>query len=395
MLLKNCRLVDALSDGVGGENCWVRTEGSLITEVGTGNPMVQADEETFDCAGKTLLPGLLDIHTHINGLVGFRPRDIEDPMGLFVNTAGIVRRYLDYGFTTIRDAGGCLRVNNHIRNAIEQGLLEGPRVISCGLILEPPETQRVDNWYPLYQEASGVEEFRAASRRELAETAEFIKIMASGSALQKTGIPTQPIMTEDEIRACVEIASMKGTYVAAHAHSSGSIKSCIKAGVRTIEHASFIDDEGIALLLKSNDCYLVPTYAAFYQNEEATRGTPYEYLIEKLRSMLMLSVGQIAKVYNAGVKKLGFGTDSSVGMDQYEQGIEFRFRKELCGMNDLDILMQATVYSAEIIGLENEIGSIKIGLCADLILVDGRPDEDISAMYRKPEAVWAKGKKVR
>lgn len=395
MLLKNCRLVGALSDGVSGENCWVRIGNERITGVGTGDDVPEAGEDSFDCGGKTLLPGLMDIHTHMNGLVGFRPRDVEDPMGLFVNTAGIVRRYLDYGFTTIRDAGGCLRVNNHIRDAIDQGLIEGPRVVSYGLILEPPETQRVDNWYPLYQEASGAEAFRAAARRELAETGEFVKIMASGSALQKTGIPTQPIMTEEEIRACVEIAAMKSTYVAAHAHSSGSIKSCIRAGVRTIEHASFIDDEGIEILLQSSDCYLVPTYAAFYQNEEATRGTPYEYLIEKLKSMLTLSVGQIAKVYQSGVKKLGFGTDSGVGMDQYEQGIEFRYRKELCGMSDLDILMQATVYNAEIIGLEQETGSIKTGLCADLILVDGRPDEDISAMYKKPEAVWAKGKKVR
>ena len=395
MLLQNCRLVGALSGGVSGESCWVRIDKDRITGIGTGSAEPVVGEEVFDCGGKTLLPGLMDIHTHMNGLVGFRPRDVEDPMGLFVNTAGIVRRYLDYGFTTIRDAGGCLRVNNHIRDAVEQGLIEGPRVISCVLILEPPETQIVGNWYPLYREASGAEEFRAAARRELAETGEFIKIMASGSALQKTGIPTQPIMIEDEIRACVEIASLKGTYVAAHAHSSGSIKSCIRAGVRTIEHASFIDDEGIGMLLDSENCYLVPTYAAFYQNEEATRGTPYEYLIEKLKSMLHLSVGQIRKVYEAGVKKMGFGTDSSVGMDQYEQGVEFRYRKELCGMSDLDILMQATVYNAEIVGLEKETGSIREGLCADLILVDGHPDEDISAMYHKPAAVWAKGKKVR
>lgn len=395
MLLKNCRLISELSDGISGDCCWVRIENDWITGAGADPVSPLLGEKVFDCGGKTLLPGLMDIHTHMNGLVGFRPRDVEDPMGLFVNTAGIVRRYLDYGFTTIRDAGGCLRVNNHIRNAIEQGLIEGPRVISCGLILEPPETQRVDNWYPLYQEASGAEGFRAAARRELAETGEFIKIMASGSALQKTGIPTQPIMTEDEIRACVEIATLKGTYVAAHAHSSGSIKSCIRAGVRTIEHASFIDDEGIDMLLQSRGCYLVPTYAAFYQNEEATRGTPYEYLIEKLKSMLALSVGQIAKVYAAGVKKLGFGTDSGVGMDQYEQGIEFRYRKELCGMSDLDILMQATVYNAEILGIADQVGTIKEGYCADLILVDGCPDKDISAVYKKPEAVWAKGKKVR
>ena len=110
--------------------------------------------------------------------------------------------------------------------------------------------------------------------------------------------------------------------------------------------------------------------------------------------MLKLTAGRIKSAYEAGLK-LGFATDSTVGMDQYEEGIEFRFRKELCGMKDLDILLQATKYNAEILGIEKETGEIKEGLAADLILVSGKPEQDISVMYHKPEAVFLAGERVR
>lgn len=130
-----------------------------------------------------------------------------------------------------------------------------------------------------------------------------------------------------------------------------------------------------------------------YQNPAQTP-PEMEFLLDKLKNMLEISSVCIKNAYEAGLK-LGFATDSTVGMDQYEEGIEFRFRSELCGMSNVDILLQATKVNAEIIGLADTVGEIRENLLADLIVVDGKPDEDISVMYHKPEMVFKSGKRVR
>lgn len=397
MLLNNCRLLADFTGGVQSESGHVRlTEDGRIGALGPRPARPEAGEAVYDCGGRTLLPGLMDIHTHVCGLTDLDPAKLADPIAFFLDRAGCLGRYLDSGYTTIRDAGAPLHMARYLGMAVDRGLAEGPRILSCGPILGPQDAPAADALTnAFHRNLSGPEEFRRAAREVLAEGEDFLKCYASGSALCKTGIPRQPIMLEEELRACVEIARMKETYVAAHAHSAGSVLNCIRAGVRTIEHGSFLDGECVRLLLDTPGVYLVPTLSAMYQNEEKTRGTPFEYLIDKLREMLRLSAGCLAGAYGAGVRKLGFGTDCGPGSEQHENGIEFRFRKEYMGMSNLDILLQATVYNAEILGIEQETGSIRPGLCADLILIDGRPDQDLSVMYRRPFAVWARGRKAR
>ncbi|MGM9533879.1 MAG: amidohydrolase family protein, partial [Intestinibacter sp.] len=328
------------------------------------------------------------------GLTEFNPRITLNPYKLFIKACKDTTKYLQYGFTTIRNAGVFDSIDIHVRDAINEGLFLGPRVIASGMTISPALTDISERLYEMSIVANTVDEIKSACRNELAKQANFIKIYASGSALDRNGIPMQSILTDEEIKSAVETTTMKGSYVAAHAHSPKSIISCIKQGVKTIEHASFIDDEGIELLKQSKNTYLVPTLAAMYQNEERTRGTEYEYLIDKLKWMLDVSSKRIEKAYKEGFK-LGFGTDCAPGQDQYEQGTEFKFRKEYCHMDNIDILLQATKNSAEILGISDITGEIKEGLCADLILVDGNPDEDISVMYKKPEMVIAKGIRVK
>lgn len=393
MILKNCRLIPELSNNLNYNNCNILIKNNKIEKI-TCEDLVIENENIFDCQGKTLLPGLIDAHTHISGLNGYNPRSTLDPIKLFLNTSKHVQTYLDYGFTTIRDAGVTLRINNYVRDAIEDNLFIGPRIISCGLILTPTEVEFSDSIFEFYTEVDSVDEVRKACRKEFAQHSDFIKIMASGSALHKQGIPKEPIMTDEEIRAAVQIANMKGSYVAAHAHSNGSIRSCIKEGVKTIEHASFIEYDSIELLKNTPNTYLIPTLAAMYQDVESTLGTPYEFLIEKLQNMLNLSSKKLEVAYKEGFK-LGFGTDCTAGSYQYENGIEFKYRKKLCHMNNIDILLQATKNNAEILGISNITGEIKEGLSADLILIDGNPDKDISVMYKKPDCVWSRGIKVK
>lgn len=392
MLIRNVRLLPQLSAGISSECGAVEIENGKITAVYDKAPEHDTSE-VIDGRGRTLLPGLIDAHTHIACLRGYDSSQLRNPMRFFTETCFAAQRYLDYGFTTIRDCGVPLRVDIAVRDAIEQGLFTGPRILACGMILSPTEVPEDDGINDMYVWTDDPDEARKAARRELAEQADFVKVMASGSALHKHGIPVQPIITESELRAIVEAAALKESYVAAHAHGDGAIRLCVDTGVRTIEHASFITDETVDALLKREDCWLIPTVSAMYQNP-ATTSEAYQYLVKRLQDMLEKSSVCLKNAYEAGAK-MGFGTDSCPGMDQYEQGIEFRFRSEHCGMKNIDILLQATKYSAEALGIARETGEIKAGLCADLILVDGKPDADISVMYRKPEMVFARGKRVR
>lgn len=396
MLIKNVRLIPELSGGRGGGRYAVRITDGRIREIfdeKLKETVPQADEKAFDCEGKTLLPGLIDAHTHISGLRDFAPGKIKKPMQYMVDTALFAQRYLDYGFTTVRDCGTAARVNSGVRDCFAQGLAEGPRIVSCGLIIMPTEIECTDLIDEMYQFEDGTDEARKATRREIAEQADFIKVMVSGSALDRHGVPDQSIMTREELQTIVDTAAVKNLYVAAHAHGDGAINTCIETGVRTIEHGSFISRETVDSLLMVDNCWVIPTVSAMYQNPETTPEA-WQFLVKKLNEMLNRSSECLRYAYENGVE-MGFGTDSCPGMDQYENGIEFRLRKEKCGMKDEDILIQATKNNAKALGLEDRIGEIKEGMVADLVLVDGKPDEDISVMYNRPEAVWLSGKLVR
>lgn len=390
MILKNCRLVAALSAVEKTDVYDVSIVDGRIRDIGTPNTLTGND--VLDCGGKTLLPGLIDLHTHVSGLRGFDAIALQNPMKALVQCAEQTQHYLDYGFTTIRDCGSLGRVANHVRDLFAAGVGCGPDIIACGKIITPTEEEYADPLQTMYAEADGPWEFKKAVRREMAEKADFIKTMASGSAFDPHGIPTQSIIQREELRAMVEAAAMKSTYVAVHAHSDAAIRLCVEEGARTIEHATYISGETVDLLTKTENCYLIPTLAAMYvSHPDAADGS---FWIKRLSVMLDACADGIRKAYLAGCK-LGFGTDSTVTMDQYEYGVEFRYRKEKCGMKDVDILLQATKYSAEIAGVADRVGTVAPGKTADLILVDGKPDEDISVMYHRPEKVWKSGRLVR
>lgn len=389
MILKNCRLLPELSPFSEVMTADVELKDGKIEKI---SMLPLCGEETLDCQGKTLLPGLIDLHTHISGLRGPGAATYRSPMKALIEVADQSRRYLDYGYTTIRDCGSMGRVANYVRDLFAHGLCQGPDIIACGSILTPTETEEADELFDMYVNCDSADEYRKAVRKELAEHADYIKIMASGSAFHPDGIPVQPILTREEVTAVVEAAAMKDTYAAAHCHGDGAIRMCIEAGVKTIEHATYISEDTLELLKETDGCYLVPTLSAMYVSHP--EGEAGSFWCKRLGQMLECCAENIERAYTAGLK-LGFGTDSTVTMDQYEQGLEFRYRKEFCHMADKDILLQATTYNAEIAGLADRIGQVREGYDADLILVDGNPDEDLAVMYHKPEKVWKRGELVR
>lgn len=391
MILSNCRLIPELSGGLAAEHGAVIVKDGIITDVLADSSFInQSDENIYECCGRTLLPGLIDMHTHIVALNGAGVNRAHDKMGVLASAAKQATQYLDNGFTTIRDCGSTLRCANYARELVNNGTIDAPEIISCGCALMPTE---VDPGNPMAMHlvaVDGSDEVTKAARTEMAYGADFVKIFASGAAADPNGVPAQAIMTAEEIAASVKISSRKGRYVAAHCHSDDAIRLCVENGVRTIEHATLISDETLNMILENEDVIMIPTLAVMRIGDGPSR----EYWLKRLGPMFEHCTSMMSKAYQAGIK-LGFGTDCAAGSYEYDNGIEFRFRKENCGMKDVDILRQATVVNAQIAGIENRVGEIKKGLQADLILVDGRPDEDISSMYKRPDAVWKKGKKVR
>lgn len=195
MLLNHCRLYAPLSGGFAGEDCCVELDGGKITAVGPARPDTA---EAFDCGGQTLLPGLIDLHTHITFLRNVGVAQAHDPMQLVVEAAAQADRYLRHGFTTIRDCGSIRRSANYVRQLIDRGLMAGPDILACGQTLMPSVTASTGVG-DITHYCDGAEEFRKAVREEVAAQADFIKIYASGSAFSPTGVPKHPIMTFDEI----------------------------------------------------------------------------------------------------------------------------------------------------------------------------------------------------
>ena len=389
MILTNCRLVPALSGNIGGDNCTVVVENGSILSV---HDRMDPSPEAVDCGGRTLLPGLIDLHTHITVLGGIGLDKVHDPQAVVVAAAQQATRYLDSGFTTIRDCGSTLRAANYVRDMVKNGTIDGPTILSCGRALMP--CSEGDERWPMAQHitpSDGPWEVQKNARGELGMGAEFIKIFASGAAANPSGQVDQSIMTVEEIRAAVEAAERKGTYVAAHCHGDASIRACLQGGAYTIEHATLMQEDTLELVLTADHpVYLIPTLAVMYVADTPRKA----YWLARLGPMFEHCTAMMKKAYQAGLP-LGFGTDCAAGSYEYESGVEFCFRKEYCGMRDLDILLQATKVNAEIAGISAVAGEIKAGTNADLILVDGKPDEDISAMYCRPYRVWKGGKLVR
>lgn len=391
ILLKNCRLVPALSGGLDVLCAAVTVrDGKIekITETATADAQPSEKyDRIIDCRGMTLLPGLIDLHVHISTAGCGTGVVYTDDFDLIKKACKSAKQYAAHGFTTIRDMGSTNAVANTVRDMIREGVISGPRIFSSGKIIMPAGLLDGPDRNTAYHSISGIEEMKRAVREEVGESrADVVKIYASGSAYNPGGEPTKAILTQEEIAAAVEMAEFRGRKVAAHCHSNIAVRHCIDAGVYTIEHASFIDKESIGKLISSpHTSYLVPTMTPYSYVRGSNPDAEFDQWSYEMRRELGSKIApRMRAAYEAGLE-LGFGTDVADG-DYRTNGVgaEFRLRKEACGMQDLDILRQATIISAKILGIDDEVGEIKEGYRADLILVKGRPDQDISALYVKP-----------
>lgn len=391
ILLKNCRLIPELTEGYDNHEGNVLISDGKIESIVPLDAPIPEGAEVIDIAGKTLLPGFIDLHTHlyfmhqnIPGLAATSP--VQSVFDCISN----VQTKLSYGYTTLRDCGSTYNTAIATRDAVNSGVVQGPRILASGRCITPT-TRGNDDFGSLYCEIDDPAQAHRVVRRELAMGADFIKYMATGAVLNPGGIPGDLITTREELKALVDAANELHSYVGAHCHGKEAIILCAECGVKTIEHATYVDQECIDRIHELGDASaLIPTFAIVYELSEGIIGgiSPrVSYLINEVKKNMLEGC---ALAYKQGVP-MGWGTDIDLEGFLIAPFLEFQARRDM-GLTNLQMLRQATIDSAKIVGLDEVCGTIKAGKDADLIVLAGKPDENYDDLTKKPELVFARGK---
>ncbi len=384
--IKAGRLFDPKTGAV-VNNAFILIENDKITAAGP-NVTVPAGYEVIDLKDKFVLPGLLDCHTHVTSQPGNYYDDIfrKSPIDVAVTAHLYARRTLEAGFTTIRDVGAGEFIDVALRNAINRGEVPGPRMQVATLTVGATGGHGDTSGFSPYLKfgsfsglADGVDEIRKLIRFEIKYGADVIKMIATAGVLSEEESVGAPQFSQEEMNAVVEEAKMWGRKVAAHAHGTEGIKRAIRAGVASIEHGSFIDEEGIRLM-KERGTYLV---ADIYNDdyilaEFGKLGYP-DKIIEKERMVGRLQRENFQKAALAGVK-IAYGTDAGVYPHGWN-GKQFAHMVKW-GLTPLQALQAATINAADLLGWNDKVGVIAAGAFADIIAVDGDPLKDVTEMER-------------
>ena len=366
-------------------------EGNKIVEVQKGYTTATAGSTVIDLKKLTVMPGLIDMHVHLESETGpasYLNGFTYNPADFAFQSVVFAEKTLMSGFTAVRDLGGT-NVNIALRNAINKGWVVGPRVYTAGKSLastgghaDPTNNYRKDlmgDPGPREGVVNSVEDAAKAVRQRYKDGADLIKITATGGVLSMAKDGSGAQFSIEEIKAIVQTANDYGFRVAAHAHGAEGMKRAVLGGVHSIEHGSYMTEE-VMELMKERGTYLVPTIVAGKSTADSAKKPGYYPDIVKAKALVIGNFiqGTFAKAYKKGVK-IAFGTDAGV----YAHGknwMEFQYMTEV-GMPILEAIKCATVNAADLLG-NDSIGSIEKGKLADIIAVDGNPQQDVSSMSR-------------
>lgn len=386
VVFENACLLDGTQQQ-GVPDRFVRTEDGFIKEV-SDKPIRDGSARVIDLKGKTLMPGLIDCHVHVvANMVNLGQNALQPDAIVAFHAARLMKEMLGRGFTTLRDVGGATLA---LVDALEQGLIEGPRLVICGKALSQTgghadfrgryynrdadyQTRRLGS---LGRVCDGVDACRHAARDEIRQGAQFIKVMANGGVAS----PTDPIafigFSNEELRAIVEEARNAQTYVSAHLYTDDAIERAVEAGVRSVEHANLIEPK-TAKLMKERGAIACPTLVTYeaLKNEGASLGLPATS-VDKIDDVRLRGMESLEIMQKAGVT-MAYGTDLLGAMHRH-QSEEFVIRGRV--LPAIEVIRSTTLYAAELVGMPGKIGVIAPDAHADLIVVDGDPLADLSLL---------------
>ena len=363
-------------------------EGDKIVSVGpAADARLGPGSQTIDLPNATVLPGLIDAHTHLTfdpANLGYEGLGISYPREALIGARN-ARVTLQAGFTTVRNVGAGGYSDVALRDAINAGDVPGPRMLVSGPAMGITGGHCDDNLLaPQFHAtelgvADGVDAVRHKVRENIKYGADLIKICATGGVMSKGDDPNASQYTREEMKAIVEEAHRLGRKVAAHAHGAEGVSWASDAGVDSIEHGHLMDDNSIATL-KKNGTYIVPTlYLMDWNRENLGKRNAPDYVVRKMQAVSAVGQDILKKAFAAGVK-VAFGTDAAVyphGLNAHEFAVYVRL-----GMSPLQAIQTATINGADLLGWSSKIGTLEAGKWADLIAVDGDPLKDVTTLQQ-------------
>jgi imidazolonepropionase-like amidohydrolase len=406
MIIRPGSLLDVVTGELLAERAVV-VEGDRIAQVTGAGDAPAEGPAVVDLPDHTLLPGLIDCHTHLVG----EPDDGQGYAGMLARTgaqealsgARNARDTLRAGFTTVRDVGTFRAFADvALRDAIDAGWLPGPRMRVAGAYVTcsggggditglAPDVDAVVPYELRVGVVNSVDDVRRAVRRVLHGGADLVKLIATGAVMTTGGVPGAPELTEEQIRAAVEEASLSGADVAAHAHGAEGIKRAVRGGVRSVEHGSLMDDEAIRLMADAGTFLVADVYCGDYIAEVGRQQGWRADVLRKNDETTLAQRQGFTKCLQAGVR-IAFGTDSGI----YPHGLNARqFAYQVrCGQSTLEAIRSATLHAAELLRWGDRVGRLQAGYLADMIAVPGNPLRDIR-LLEHPDLVVKDGAVVR
>ena len=378
------RMVDVLAGRIVEEPVVVITDGRIASVVGRGGarPIIPEGATRIDLPGHTLLPGLIDMHVHLDSnprYGGYSGLQFTDTFWVAQGVSN-ARDMLRAGFTTLRNVGSENYSDVGIKQAIEEGLIAGPRIVPAAHALSATGGHCDSTYFPPSMQqrgravADGPQALRTMVREQRKYGAEVIKVCATGGVFSRNTEPGQQQLSEEELRAIADEAHQWGLRVAAHAHGAAGIQAAIRAGIDTIEHASLIDAEGIRLAREHGTFLVMDIFNTEYTQAEGARNGVLEDNLRKDREIAQIQRDNFRAAHDAGVR-MAFGTDAGV-MPHATAAGQFRYMVEY-GMTPMEAIQSATRNAASALGREADVGAIAVGRFGDLIAVDGDPIADV------------------
>jgi imidazolonepropionase-like amidohydrolase len=365
-------------------------EGNKIISIDKGFTNATGQDVVIDLKTKTVMPGLIDLHIHVEGetnkdqaLQRFTTNDAD----VAFRSTVFARKTLMAGFTTVRDLGGS-GVNISLRNAINQGLVQGPRIFTAGKSIattgghaDPTNSYRKDlmgDPGPKEGVINSPEEGRQAVRQRYKEGSDLIKVTSTGGVLSLAKDGSGPQFTDEELKAIIQTAKDYGFHTAAHAHGAEGMKRAVLAGITTIEHGTMMTEE-VMDLMKQKGTFYVPTLSAgkFVAEQAKVPGYYHPLVVPKALSIGPQLQDTFAKAYKRGVK-IAFGTDAGV-FPHGDNGKEFTYMIE-AGMPAMEAIKSATIVNAGILGISDKLGTLEAGKTADIVASDENPLKNIKTM---------------